>query len=54
MELRPPPFPESLCHLCRHCRRIDGARSSFLLCEALPQKYPPQPVRSCPAFEPKA
>jgi hypothetical protein len=47
-------FPESLCHRCRHCRLVAGKRSQFLLCAALPQKYLPQPVRACAAFEPKA
>ena len=49
----PRPFPESLCHRCRHHRLVRGARSSFLHCDApgLP-KYPPQPVRSCVAHLP--
>jgi hypothetical protein len=51
---RPPlPFAQSLCHRCRHLRIVRGKNSAFLMCEALPQKYPPQPVRTCPAFEEK-
>lgn len=46
----PPPFPESRCHACVGLRLIRGARSTFLMCERLPQKYVPQPVRSCAAF----
>jgi hypothetical protein len=43
------PFPESLCHTCRHLRLVTSARgSTFLMCQepTLP-KYPPQPVRAC-------
>jgi hypothetical protein len=48
---RPPkPFAESLCWQCEAHRAIEGARSTFLMCTALPVKYPPQPVRACPAF----
>ena len=47
------PFPESLCHRCRHCRIVSGKNSRFLMCEALPQKYLPQPVRACPVFAPR-
>ncbi|MCB9561348.1 MAG: hypothetical protein H6708_13150 [Kofleriaceae bacterium] len=45
------PFPEALCHRCRHLRRVVGKRSVFLQCTepSLP-KYPPQPVRRCPGF----
>ena len=45
------PFPDSLCHRCRWHRLVQTARSTFVLCGApgLP-KYPPQPVRACPAF----
>jgi len=47
------PFPDSLCHRCRWHRLVRTARSAFVLCGApgLP-KYPPQPVRTCPAFAP--
>jgi hypothetical protein len=46
------PFPDSLCHGCRHHRIVSTARSRFLMCRApeLP-KYAPQPVRRCPAFD---
>jgi hypothetical protein len=48
---RPPkPFAESLCWQCEAHRAIEGARSTFLMCTALPVKYPPQPVRACEAF----
>jgi hypothetical protein len=53
---RPPPekagrpFAESLCWRCRHHREIPGARSTFVMCAALPVKYPRQPVRACSAF----
>jgi hypothetical protein len=46
------PFPESLCRRCAAMREVKGARSVFLMCTALPQKYPPQPVRECAAFKP--
>jgi hypothetical protein len=45
-----PPFPESLCHRCQALKLVKGAHSTFLMCTALPNKYPPQPVRTCPAF----
>ncbi len=44
------PDTGSICHRCREMRFVDGARSSFLMCTALPEKYPAQPVRECPAF----
>ena len=50
----------SLCERCRWLREvISGKGSRFLLCERSrvdPQfaKYPPQPVASCPGFEPTA
>lgn len=47
------PFRESLCHRCQHLRLVKTARSTFLRCAVLPNKYPPQPVRSCPVFEEK-
>jgi hypothetical protein len=46
------PFSDSLCHRCRHHRLVRGRASSFIHCTALPVKYPPQPVRACPAYEP--
>ncbi len=48
----PLPFASSVCHGCRFMREVRTARSVFLMCTALPQKYPPQPVRSCQAREP--
>jgi hypothetical protein len=56
-ELMPTPssppraFPESLCHRCVACRTVVTARSTFLMCTALPTKYPRQPVLTCEAFE---
>lgn len=48
----PLPFPESLCHRCAAPPRlVRTARSVFILCPVLPNKYPRQPVRSCPRFE---
>ncbi len=44
------PFTESLCWRCLHHREIQGARSTFVMCSALPVKYPGQPVRACVAF----
>jgi hypothetical protein len=40
----------SLCPRCGACRRIDGRQSTFLMCTALPQKYPRQPVLVCGSF----
>jgi len=45
-----PPFPESICHRCVSLRLIKGAQSTFLMCTALADKYPRQPVRQCGAF----
>jgi len=48
------PYPESLCHRCAAPPRyVRSARSVFILCPLLPEKYPPQPVRACPLFRPK-
>ena len=50
----------SLCERCRWLREvISGKGSRFLLCERSRvdhqfPKYPPQPVASCPGFEPNA
>lgn len=48
------PFPTSLCHRCAAPPRyITSARGSvFIMCPLLPNKYPPQPVRSCALFRP--
>ncbi len=56
MAPRPDP-PAGLCPGCRHVRRITTPRSVFLLCErsredAHFERYPRQPVRECPGFEP--
>ncbi len=51
----PLPFPESLCHRCAAPPRyVKTASTIFILCPLLPNKYPPQPVRSCPLFREKA
>lgn len=48
---QPVPFPESLCHRCAAPPRYVRTKTSvFILCPLLPQKYPRQPVRSCPEF----
>ena len=48
------PFPTSLCHRCAAPPRyVRTARSTFILCPILPNKYPPQPVLRCPAFQPR-
>jgi hypothetical protein len=48
-----PPFPESLCHRCAAPPRYVRTQSSlFILCPLLADKYPPQPVLSCPLFRP--
>ncbi len=46
------PFPQSLCHRCAALKQVKGANSVFLMCTALPNKYPRQPVVRCPAFVP--
>lgn len=52
----PLPFPTSLCHRCAAPPRYitSGKGSVFILCPIWPTKYPPQPVRSCPLFKPRA
>lgn len=45
------PHPDSLCVRCAARRLVAGRATVFVLCTALPQKYPPQPVRACVAFE---
>jgi hypothetical protein len=48
------PFPESLCHRCAAPPRyIRTPTSLFILCPLLPEKYPRQPVLSCPLFRPR-
>ncbi len=49
-----PVFPDSLCHLCGAPPRfIRTDRSTFIHCPIL-KRYPPQPVRVCAEFVPKA
>ena len=48
-------MPASLCPACAWMRITHGKRGqSYLLCrnEAVPAKYPPQPVLRCPGFAP--
>lgn len=46
-------FPESLCHRCdAPPKYIRTANSIFVLCPLLANKYPRQPVLSCPRFRP--
>jgi hypothetical protein len=47
------PFPESLCHRCAARRYVQGRATVFILCTALPEKYPRQPVLRCPAHRPE-
>ncbi|MBS2024118.1 MAG: hypothetical protein JST92_17075 [Deltaproteobacteria bacterium] len=48
------PYPDSLCHRCAAPPRyIRTPTSVFILCPILPDKYPRQPVRACPAFKPR-
>lgn len=48
---QPLPYPESLCHRCAAPPKyVETKRSIFIMCPLLPNKYPPQPVRQCPAF----
>jgi hypothetical protein len=49
------PFPEALCHRCRHVRLVHSGKGSiFLMCRqpSLP-KYPRQPVVACVGFTPR-
>jgi hypothetical protein len=49
----PKPFPGSLCHRCAAPPRyVKAARTTFILCPLLPEKYPPQPVLKCVLFRP--
>lgn len=47
-----PPFAGSLCRSCAHHRVVRSPRSVFILCTALPDKYPRQPMTSCPTHRP--
>jgi hypothetical protein len=44
------PFPDSLCHRCANRRYVRTKTSTFVMCTALPVKYPRQPVLACEAF----
>jgi RimJ/RimL family protein N-acetyltransferase len=45
------PYPDSLCHRCAAPPKyVRTATSVFIRCPLLPEKYPRQPVRSCPAY----
>ncbi len=46
------PFPDSLCHRCEAHRQVRTKTSLFVMCTALPVKYPRQPVLHCAAFRP--
>jgi hypothetical protein len=49
------PFPESLCHRCAAPPKyVVGKNSTFILCPLLLNRYPPQPVRTCALFRPRA
>jgi hypothetical protein len=43
-------FADSLCPSCASHRDVETKTSRFLLCTALPVKYPRQPVALCPAY----
>jgi len=42
-----PPYPDSLCHGCAARQYVRGRATLFVMCMALPVKYPPQPVVRC-------
>lgn len=51
--------PASQCPGCSHVRHVSTPRSVFLLCQRSRdddryERYPRQPVRQCPGFEPAA
>jgi hypothetical protein len=43
-------FDGSLCPRCSNHREVKAARSTFVMCRVLPEKYPRQPVQTCAAF----
>ena len=48
------PFPGSLCHRCAAPPQyVRTARSVFILCPLVPERYPRQPVLACPMFRPR-
>jgi hypothetical protein len=44
------PYPDSRCASCEGEKLIVGARSTFVMCLRLPNKYPQQPVLACEAY----
>jgi len=48
------PHPTSICHRCAARRYVRGRGTVFVMCTALPVKYPPRPVVRCEALRPKA
>jgi RimJ/RimL family protein N-acetyltransferase len=47
------PFPESLCHRCAAPPKyVRTARSTFVMCPLVAEKYPRQPVLQCALFRP--
>jgi hypothetical protein len=49
-----PPYHNSHCHRCAAHRYVKGRATVFVMCTALPVKYPPQPVVQCEAFRPES
>lgn len=54
MTLRAPTsgFADSVCWGCVSHRPVAGRNTTFVLCTALAEKYPRQPVHACQAFRP--
>lgn len=49
----PEPFPESLCHRCAAPPKyVRTARSTFIRCPLVAEKYPRQPVVQCALYRP--
>ena len=48
-----PPYPTSICHRCEAHRYVKARKTLFVMCRALSEKYPPQPVLQCKAFRPE-
>ncbi len=44
------PYPHSRCASCDAEKLLVGARSTFVLCTRLQDKYPRQPVLACEAY----
>jgi len=52
------PASPGLCQACRHSRRVQGARSTFWMCERALEdptfaRYPRLPVLECRGYEPE-